>query len=151
MHREFEISSVLPVEVERLWGHCCSMRGVSRELWPLIRMTYPEGSDSLVPEPLVPGETLFRSTLLLYGAMPVDWTDLTLVELEPGRRFLERSPMATQLVWEHERVLEPGPEGTRITDRLRWQGRFPGAAALFGAAVPILFTWRHRRLRKLFG
>lgn len=151
MANELEISSFLPVDADRLWKHCSSMKGVSRELWPLIRMTYPEGSDSLVPDPFVPGETLFRSRLLLFGAIPIDRSDLTLVELEPGRRFLERSPMATQQIWEHERLLEPVDGGTRITDRLGWQGRFPGASTVFKLAVPILFRWRHRQLKKLFG
>jgi hypothetical protein len=151
MRNTFEITTVLPIRTEELWNHCSSMQGVSRELWPLLRMTYPEGLDSLVPDPFVPGQALFRSRLLLFGVLPVDWSELTLVELEPGRRFLERSPMATQALWEHERVLEPTPEGTRITDRLKWRGRFPGAGPVFGLAVPVLFKWRHRRRRALFG
>ncbi len=150
MRTEFEISSVVSADVNTVWRHCSSMKGVGKELWPLIRMTYPQGAESLVPEPFVPGQVLFRSRLLLFGLLPVDRSDLTLIELQPGRRFLERSPMATQKVWEHERLLEPVAEGTRVTDRLKWRGRFPGAAAAFGLAVPILFKWRHGRLRRIF-
>ena len=150
MRSSFSISSILPADVDSVWAHCSSMKGVSRELWPLIRMTYPEHAESLIPEVLVPGRPLFRSTLLLAGLVPIDWSDLTLVELDPGRRFLERSTMATQRIWEHERLLEPMTQGTRITDRLRWQGRFPAATGMFGLAVPILFRWRHRRLRQIF-
>jgi len=104
-----------------------------------------------VAEPFVPGQRLFRSRLLLFGIVPIDRTDLTLIELQPGRRFLERSPMATQRIWEHERLLESVPGGTRITDRLAWQGRLPGSSATFALAVPFLFRWRHRRLERLFG
>lgn len=150
MGTKFEISSVLSVDVDTLWAHASSMNGVSRELWPLLRMTHPKGMASLMPDSFVPGEVLFRSTLLLFGVIPVDRTELALVDIQPGRRFLERSTMATQRMWEHERVLEPLPEGTRITDRLAWQGRFPGAGTLYGISVPILFKWRHRRLAKLF-
>ena len=150
MCQSFNISSILPADVDSVWAHCSSMKGVSRELWPLLRMTYPAEAESLIPEVLVPGRPLFRSTLLLAGLIPIDWSDLTLVELDRGRRFLERSTMATQRIWEHERLLEPLPEGTRITDRLRWQGRFPGAAGMFGLAVPVLFRWRHRRLGRIF-
>lgn len=146
----FEIASTLPVNARELWEHCSSMEGVSRELWPLLRMTYPDGAESLVPEPFVPGRQLFRSTLLLFGALPVDRSDLTLVELEVGRRFLERSPMATQRFWEHERLLEPVPEGTRITDRLLWEGKSRALTELYAVFVPLLFRWRHRRLRQLF-
>ena len=127
------------------------MKGVSFELWPLVRMTVPEGSDSLVEEPLTLGRPLFRSTLLLLGVLPVDRSDLTLIEVDVGRRFLERSPMATQRVWEHERTLEPTKQGTRIIDRLAWEGKNAALTQVYGLAVPLLFTWRHRRLRQLFG
>ncbi|UCH28804.1 MAG: hypothetical protein JSV06_11065, partial [Myxococcales bacterium] len=151
MRSGFQISSTLLADVDAVWAHTSSMKGVTQELWPLMRMTYPKGAESLVPDPFVPGETLFRSRLLLFGLIPIDRSDLSLVEIQPGRRFLERSPMATQRVWEHERVLEPVAEGTRVTDRLRWRGRFPGATTMFGIAVPILFKWRHRRLMRIFG
>ena len=150
VRKHFEISSTLPVEAEALWAHCSSMKGVSRELWPLLRMTYPKGADSLVPDPLVPGRALFRSYLLFFGAIPVDRSDLTLVEVEPGRRFLERSPMATQREWTHERLLDPVPEGTRITDRLDWEGKLPGMTAMYALSVPVLFKWRHWRLKRIF-
>ena len=148
---QFEISSLLSAEIDAVWVHCSSMNGVSRELWPWLRMTYPKGAESLLVDPFVPGKLLFRSRLFLFGFLPVDRSDLTLVELEPGRRFLERSSMATQRIWQHERLLEPVPHGTRITDRLEWQGRFPGATAAFAVAVPVLFKWRHRRLKQIFG
>ena len=59
--------------------------------------------------------------------------------------------MASQRVWEHERLLEPIAGGTRVTDRLIWRGRFPGAEAAFAFAVPMLFKWRHHRLKRIFG
>ena len=147
---DFEISSVLNADVQTVWAHCSSMSGVGRELWPLLRMTYPHGAEKL-DGPFVPGQPLFRSWLLLFGIVPIDRSDLTLVDVEPGRRFLERSSMATQRVWEHERLLEAIPGGTRVTDRLTWRGRFPGSEAIFAIAVPILFKWRHRKLKKIFG
>ena len=151
MRDQFQISSIVRADVEQVWQHCSSMKGVGRELWPLIRMTYPEGAESLVPVPFEPGKVLFRSRLLLFGLLPVERSDLTLVELQPGRRFLERSAMATQRVWEHERVLESIAQGTRVTDRLAWRGRFPGASAAYSLTVPLLFKWRHRRLKRIFG
>jgi hypothetical protein len=150
MRDQYEISSVVPADVDTVWEHCSSMTGVCRELWPWLRMTYPDGAESLVPETFVPGKPLFRSTLMLFGLLPLDRTDVTIVEFEPGRRFLERSAMATQRVWEHERLMEPVVEGTRITDRLRWRGRFSGATPAFALAVPLLFQWRHHRLQWIF-
>ena len=43
--------------------------------------------------------------------MPFDYDELTLVRLDPGRGFLERSRMLSQRLWEHERTLEPSGEG----------------------------------------
>ena len=68
--------------------------------------------------------------------LPVDYDDLCLAELEPGRRFLERSRTLTFAVWQHERVIEPEGEGAcRVTDRLGFELKrgvawIPGAARL---------------------
>ena len=150
MPHSFEISSVLAADRETVWAHCSSVQGVQRELSPWFRMTFPDDVARLTPERVTLGKPLSRSVLLLFGVLPLDWDDVTFIEIDPGRRFVERSSMASQRVWEHERFLEDVAGGTRITDRLRWEGRFPGAAALFDLVVPRLFTWRHQQLRKIF-
>lgn len=151
MAHQFEISSDLAAGSEAVAAHCASPEGISRELRPWFRMTFPADVSMLTEDNITLGKPLGRSFMLLFGLLPVDWDDVTLIELEPGRRFLERSSMASQRVWEHERIIEPLDAGTRITDRLRWEGRFPGAAAVFDVVVPRLFAWRHRQLKKLFG
>ena len=97
------------------------------------------------------GERWFRSRLLLFGVLPVDYDDLTLVSIEPGRGFHERSSMLSMRVWEHERTLEPAEGGTLVRDRLtlraacaRWRAR------LQRALVAATFRRRHRRLRAWF-
>ena len=50
------------------------------------------------------GERLFRSWILLFGVLPIDYDDITLVSIEPGRGFHERSSMLSMRVWEHERT-----------------------------------------------
>lgn len=62
------------------------------------------------------GTPLGRAWLRLFGVIPFDYDCLTIVELEPGRRFLERSTMLSIRVVEHERSLTPGPGGTRVLD-----------------------------------
>ncbi|MFN7954481.1 MAG: hypothetical protein U0610_22335 [bacterium] len=147
----FEIESLLAVDAARLWAHASSLEGVNFELMPLCRMTYPAHARELTPATVPLGQRLFRSWVLLGGVLPVDYDDLTLVELEPGRRFLERSALATQRSWEHERTLTPIAGGCRIVDRLCFVPRFPWMLGASRAVVGFLFAHRHRRLRARFG
>jgi len=70
-------------------------------------MTVPRGFERLDPERVELGRPLGRSWVLLFGLIPFDYDEITLVRLEEGRGFLERSQMLTQRTWEHERTLEP--------------------------------------------
>jgi hypothetical protein len=94
---------------------------------------------------------MFRSWLLFLGIVPIEYDDVVFEEVEPGRRFLERSALLTQRVWEHERLVEPASQGCRITDRIRFVPRLPWLAGLYGPVFKALFRWRHRNLRNLFG
>lgn len=136
-----------PAEV---WAWAISLRGISAELAPVMRMTAPEGISSLSDAVVEPGKPLLRSWILLFGLLPIDRSDLTLVELEPGRRFLERSPMLSMKLWQHERVIEPRPDGgSQITDRLTFEPRL--AAPLVKWFIATVFTRRHRILRETMG
>ena len=98
-----------------------------------------------------PGQRQFRSWIMLLVILPLEYYDLTFVEVEPGRRFLERSTMLTQQVWQHERIIEPEDGGCRITDRVAFEARLPGLGLLLMPIFRAVFSWRHRQLRKLFG
>ena len=120
----FELSSQLAAPAEEVWAHAASMRGVNRELFPLARMTHPRGLSVLEPGSVPLGARAFRSWILAAGVLPIDYDDLTIVELEPGRRFLERSPMLTQRLWTHERIVEPrAGGGASLTDRVSFEPR----------------------------
>lgn len=144
-------SSRLRADPERVWRHATSFDGINYELMPLMRMTAPKRLRTLDPEDVVLGERLFRSWILLGGLVPFEYDDLTLVELEPGRRFLERSPMLSMALWEHERVIEPDGAGARVTDNVRFEPKLRWAAAAAARVVGFQFRHRHRRLRRLFG
>ena len=147
----FEISSELDAQTMDVWRFITDMDCVNQELRPWLRMTTPERGLSLTDERFVLGERLFRSGLLVLGVLPVDYDDVVIESIDPGREFNERSSMLTQRAWHHDRLLEPTSSGTRITDRLAWSPRLPGAGALYALIVPWLFRWRHRRLRRQFG
>jgi hypothetical protein len=113
-------------------------------------MTFPQGISDLTAA-WKPSERLFRSWLLLAGIFPIDYDDVVFEEVEPGRRFLERSSLLTQRVWEHERTIESTPEGCLVTDRVRFVPRLPWLAGLYRPVLRAVFRWRHRNLRSLFG
>src|SRR5436309_223133 len=122
----FEIESSLRASAARVWEHASSMAGVNLELWPLVQMTYPPAMKRLTPETVPLGRRAFRSWLLLFGLLPIDYDDLTLIELEPGRGFQEVSPMFSMREWRHRRAVIPTAEGCVVRDevtctpRRRW-------------------------------
>jgi len=144
-----EVTSLVAAPREAVWARVSTFDGVNHELGPLLRMTAPHGA--VIDPAAVPiGERWFRSRLLLFGVLPVDYDDLTLIALEPGSRFHERSAMRSMRVWEHERRLDDAPGGTQVTDRLTFVPRVPVAQGLQRALVVATFRRRHRRLRAWF-
>lgn len=147
-----ERSSVPPLAADRVWSRAVSEPGINDELRPVLRMTMPAGLRGRTLDDVPVGTRLGRSWLLLGGLLAVDFDDLCLAEVEPGRRFLERSQTLAFAVWQHERVVEPEGGGCRLTDRLGFELRaglrwIPGASTPAAAIVGALFDHRHRRLR----
>ena len=148
---QIEFSSRLAAPAAEVWAHASSMRGVNRELFPLARMTHPRELSAIEPGLVTLGQRAFRSWIFAFGLVPIDYDDLTLIELEPGRRFLERSPMLTQREWQHERVVEPAAGGSVLTDRVRFVPRAAVLGPLFLPVFRLAFRLRHWNLRRIFG
>lgn len=150
--QRFAISTTLATAADELWRQVCTIEGVNYELGPYLRMTMPSGLRGRSIDDLEPGAQPGRSWLLLGGVFPVDYDDLGIAELEPPRRFLERSRMLSMSIWEHERLVEPaGHASSTISDRLGFELRRPLAAAPGSGALAIrmvgsTFRHRHRRL-----
>jgi ligand-binding SRPBCC domain-containing protein len=147
----FEFSTRLAAPAAEVWAHATSMCGVNRELFPLARMTHPRELSVLEPGIVPLGQRAFRSWIFAFGLVPIDYDDLTFVELEWGRRFLERSPMLTQREWQHERVIEADGSGSILTDRVRFASRVAALGPLFLPVFRLTFWLRHRNLRRIFG
>ena len=141
----------MPVSPDVVWARVSTFEGINDELQPLMRMTAPASVRALEPSDVVLGERIFRSWVLLFGVLPIDFDDLTLVALEPARGFHERSRMMSMRVWEHERRLSAEGEGCRIVDRLSFQPRLPGMGLLIERFIRMAFRHRHKRLRRFFG
>jgi len=148
---ELRVSSRLAAEPAAVWARVASAAGINFEMAPLFRMTVPRGLEALDLDGVEPGR-LGRSWILLFGVLPVDYDDLGLERIEPGRGFLERSTMLSQRLWEHERTIEPlAGGGCTVTDRVAWEPRLPLPGRLLRPAFGAFFRHRHRRLRRYFG
>lgn len=115
---------------------------------PLLAMTAPAGIDRLTDVPMTPGRPLFRSRLLLGGVIPAGTSALTLVSLDPGSGFVERSPMTGMAHWQHERRVVASGTGCTVTDTLTFEPRY--LPRLTAWLIALFFHHRHRRLRRVF-
>lgn len=122
------------------------MDGIAREMAPYLRMSAPLGVTDLTSLDPEPGKRLFRSWIKLFGVLPVDYSDLTLVSMEEGVGFVEQSPMGTMRLWRHERRITPDGEGCVLSDVLTFEPRLAGWLTV--RIVRALFGHRHRMLRK---
>ena len=147
----FEIASRLDASADEVWARATTPDGINEELRPLLRMTVPSGFNSLEPDEIELGKPIGRSWVLLGGLLPVDYDDITLVELEPGRRFVERGRLLSQRFWEHIRSVEPVDDGCVISDAIAWEPKLPISGGALRPLFARLFRHRHGRLRRRFG
>ena len=147
----FEIESVLSAPPEAVWSRISTPEGINDEFRPLARMTFPSWVRRITPESVPFGRCLCRSWILLFGILPTEYDDVTFLEVEPGRRFLESSAMLSQKRWVHERTLEAAGEGCRLRDRVSFEPRLPLTGVLYRPIFRFFFRHRHGRLRRRFG
>ncbi|HEY1238035.1 MAG TPA: hypothetical protein VGE91_06840 [Solirubrobacterales bacterium] len=145
-----EVASHLNVDADQVWAWIATSEGVNDELRPWMRMTVPGGGD-LDLDSVELGKPIGRSWVLLLSLIPIDYDEINVVELEPGRGFVERSKMLSQRAWEHVRTLEPVADGSVITDSIAWEPRLPIPAGALRPLFRTIFRHRHRRLRRRFG
>ena len=86
--RSFRVSSVVARRPDAVWARATTIAGVNAELWPLARMT-GEGE--------IREGALGRSWILSLGVLPIDYDDICLEAVEPGRGFRERSRIGVVL------------------------------------------------------
>jgi ligand-binding SRPBCC domain-containing protein len=146
-----ERTSRIAAPATDVWERATSIEGVNHELGPWMRMTVPRHLRDATLADLPIGIRVARSWVLFLGVIPFDYDDLTLLEVEPGRRFLERSPMGSMRFWQHERVVEPdGGAACRVTDRLTFEPKLAASRGLVTRIVERIFAHRHRRLAAWF-
>jgi ligand-binding SRPBCC domain-containing protein len=145
--------SALDATQDEVWTHVTTVDGINDELRPWLRMTAPRSLRANGLAEVRVGERICRSWVLLLGVLPIDYDDITLERLDPPNGFLERSTMLSQKAWQHERTIEPGPDGGGciLTDRISYEPRVAVPDAILRGLYAAIFAHRHRRLRRRFG
>jgi ligand-binding SRPBCC domain-containing protein len=141
--------STIPRSAGELWDWSTSARGVHTEMAPVLKLDFPKGMQHIPQDSDSLGKPLGNCRFLLFGVVPVDLSRLTFVEMEPGRRFVEQSPLLSMKQWRHERIIEPVEDGARVIDKLEFTPRV--AAPVVGWFVSRFFQHRHAVLRREFG
>jgi hypothetical protein len=137
---------------ERVWEAIASVEDIRAEMWPYFRMTAPPSVRSLADVKFEAGVRMFRSYVFLFGFLPIDYSDMTLVELDVGHGFVEQSPMGSMALWRHERRILPCPDdpgAVRLVDQLTFRPRM--ARRLVRWFIGRVFAHRHAVLRARFG
>lgn len=152
MPRVIENDVVVAAAAGAVWDRVTDPAGINHEMRPWMTMSMPRSARHLTVETVPVGQPVGCAWLRLFGLIPFEVDRLTIAELEPGRRFLERSTMVSMRRWEHERTVTPAAGGTRVRDRVTFQPRLPvpGLPALLAVLVDAFFKHRQRRLRRHF-
>jgi ligand-binding SRPBCC domain-containing protein len=153
--REFVQMSKVNAQCDEVWERTVTPQGINYELFPFMRMTVPKPLKGKKIHELPLGTTIGRSWFLLFGLMPFDYDDISIAELDHGRRFREKSSMLSIENWEHERTLVQESDGCQVQDRIRFSLRkpfsyIPGLESNIAKMLHSLFEHRHRRLDKWF-
>ncbi|WP_024795792.1 hypothetical protein [Tomitella biformata] len=148
-----ERASVIDAPADKVWIRVVTPEGINHEMRPWMTMSMPRGADSMTIDNIPVGQPIGRAWLRLFGIVPFDYDSLTIAELDPGRRFHEKSTMLSMRRWEHERTLIPREDGrTGLHDRVTFEPRGPIslAAPVIGRVLHAFFGHRHRRLQSYF-
>ncbi len=147
---KFEVSSNLKISPEDVDG-LLTMKGVNRELSPLIRMTAPsEWSRKPIFE-WPTGKVLFSSWILLFSILPIDRHTFFFQSIDRQRGFAESSSSLTNKLWQHRRDINRNGALCRVTDTVEFQCRLPVLAYVLAPVYRFIFKHRHRVLRSYFG
>lgn len=142
-----KFESKLKATPEQVWARITSIDGLTSEMWPIFTMTAPKGIRTLDDIYVKADKILFRSWILLGGILPIDFTDLRLKRLEPGKGFVEESNMGSMKYWRHERKIVPAEQGySLLIDELTFEPRY--FKSLSAGTIKFFFSHRHKNLRK---
>ncbi len=105
----------------------------------------------LTPAPIDIGKGCLIDYRIRLRGIPIRWqTEIS--EWEPNERFVDRQLRGPYLLWEHLHVFEHVPEGTRMTDEVRY--RVPGGDVIHRLFVKNdlekIFSYRKQAMLEIF-
>lgn len=145
---QLKFESELEESPENMWKWITSAEGINHELFPMLYMSSLGNFSTKKMDTMQLGIPITKSYLLLFGFLPVGYSELTLVELDIGERFSEHSKMSFMKFWHHERVIIPHGTGTIIRDVLVYEPII--LKKNFTFFIKLLFHHRHKKLRNRF-
>lgn len=138
VHVTFE--SKLPATPKTLWDWSTSVDGIATEMGPILTMHFANGGIPVPQDQSGVGKVLGKCTFKLFGILPIDLSRLTFVDVDPGHSYVEQSQLMSMKHWRHERIVEPGCDGTRVVDKLEFTPRLPAVLAKWFISQ----VWKHR-------
>ncbi len=109
-------------------------------------MTMPKDIKSLNDLSITPSQPIFHTRIFLFGILPIDYSDLTLLEIKINEGFAEESPMGSMKLWRHERKILPTAIGSKIIDHLTFQPKWGNSIVAW--FIRKLFEHRHNVLKR---
>lgn len=146
----YEISSELNVNPALLWDAVVTPANINREFRPVLRMTFPKGTRRIT-KPVVINQTIFRSWLLLFGVLPIEYDDIAFSEVVEGQMFHEKSSLFFVRTWEHIRRITPTQCGSTLTDTIRFEPKVRILGSVQMQLFRLVFKLRHMNLAKTYG
>lgn len=147
---KFEVSSNLKISPEDVDG-LLTMKGVNRELNPIISMTAPSEWSSKPIFEWPTGKLLFSSWILLFGILPIDRHMFFFQSIDRQRGFAEASSSLTNKMWHHQRDIKKNGASCRVTDTVEFRCRLPLLAYVLRPVYRFIFKHRHQVLRSFCG
>jgi hypothetical protein len=145
------VQTIIFKERSIIWKRVSCFSGVNEELYPLMQMTCPDPTLQLTSQ-LISNKPLFRSWLLLFGFIPIDYDLIGITDCKEGHSFSERSSMGLMSKWHHDRFLhELNDNQTQVVDKLSFISRIPFTGFILSFIVRMLFKYRHYKLKTFYG
>ena len=149
MRIKFE--TILKESRDVVWNRAVQMDGVNEELFPIMKMTYPNMAKAKSINECPLKTHLFTSIILLFCLIPIDTHFLKIDRISPYA-FWENSSSLTMKEWKHHRRIRGiDSNDCQITDEVDFHSRlgFILDYLLFGLLY-LVFWNRHRNLKQKY-